>query len=222
MPLFIFLCCALHLFFIFYAFGGPFSSVYYEFILVSGVLAGVSGLTKGGLRVVLCCVILVFGLLSNHKDLSNRRFPWKTWDRSPETAGLYAPADFRREWAPILRLANSHDLLLLAYGTGVSTDFPQVKTPRSWFLYSGLVLPAENAYILDQIKKSDVVVEYITAPTLYIDENIAWQAALAQYPVRLKGSYFRIWMRNAADGDALVQTTDFRPEKVMIEQERPQ
>jgi hypothetical protein len=221
-PRFIFLCCTLHLFFIFFAFGGPFSSVYYEFILVAGVLAGVATLTDRRLRVVLSCLILFFGLLSNRNEVSNRRFPWKTWDRSPETAGLYAPADFRREWAPILRLANSHDLLLLAYGTGVSTDFPQVKTPRSWFLYSGLVLPAENAYVLDQIKKSDVVVEYITAPTLYIDENAPWQAALAQFPVRLKGTNFRVWMRNAAEGDVLVQTTDFRPEKVQTDQGQPE
>ena len=221
-PLFIFLCCALHLFFIFYAFGGPFSSVYYEFILVSGVLAGVSGLTKGGLRVVLCCVILVFGLLSNHKDLSNRRLPWKAWHRSAETAGLYAPDDFRREWTPIVNLASSQNLLLLSYGTGASMDFPQVKTPRSWFLLRGIVLRPEDAYVLDQIKKSAVVVEYIAAPTLYIDEDAGWQAALAQFPVRLKGIHFRVWMRNAADGDALVQTTDFRPEKAMMDQERPQ
>jgi hypothetical protein len=221
-PLFIFLCCALHLFFIFYAFGGPFSSVYYEFILVAGVLAGVVALTDGRLRVVLSCLILFFGLLSNHNEVGSRRFPWKTWHRSAETAGLYAPDDFKREWTPIVRIANSHELLLLAYGTGVSTDFPQVKTARSWFLYPGLVLPAEDAYVLDQIEKSNVVVEYIDAPSLYIDENVAWKAALAQFPVRLKGTHFRVWMRNAADGDALVQATDFRPETGKTDQNLPE
>jgi hypothetical protein len=221
-PLFIFLCCALHLFFIFFAFGGPFSSVYYEFILVAGVLAGVGGLTKGRLRVVLSCLILVFGLLGNRNEVSIHRYPWKAWYRSPETAGLYAADDFRHEWAPILKIANSHNLLLLSYGTGVSTDFPEVKTPRSWFLLRGIVLPPEDAYVLDQIKKSDVVVEYIAAPSLYIDENVAWQAALAKYPVRLKGAYFRIWMRSAADGEALVQTTDYRPEEVKTDQHQPE
>jgi hypothetical protein len=221
-PLFIFLCCALHLFFIFRAFGGPFSSVYYEFILVAGVLVGVAALTNGRLRVVLSCLILVFGLLSNRNELGNRRFPWKAWHRSAETAGLYAPDDLHREWAPILKLADSRNLLLLSYGTGASTDFPQVKTPRSWFLLRGIVLPQEDTYVLDQIKNSDVVVEYTSAPTLYIDENAAWQAALAQYPVRLKGTNFRIWMRNAADGDALVQTTDFRPEKVKADRDQPE
>ena len=219
-PLFIFLCCALHLFFVFFAFGGPASSAYYEFILVAGVLAGVSGLTKEGLRAVLCGVILVLGLLGNRTETGLQRLAWRTWHRSPEAAGLYAPDDFRREWAPILTLASSRDLLLLSYGTGTSMDFPQVKTPRSWFLLPGIVLPAEDAYVLDQIKKSNVVVEYITAPTLYVDENVAWQAALAQFPVRLKGTHFRVWMRNAADGDALVKTTDFKPEEVMINQER--
>jgi hypothetical protein len=221
-PLFIFLCCTLHLFFIFFAFGGPASSVYFEFILVAGVLAGVCALTKGQLRIVLSCLILVFGLLSNRNEVGNRRLPWRIWHRSPETAGLYAPEDFKREWSPILKLASSHDLLLLAYGTGVSTDFPQVNTARSWFLYPGINLPSENAFVLDQIEKSDVVVEYLAAPTQYINENVAWQAALAQYPVRLKGSYFRIWMRNAANGDALVQATDFRQEPVKIEPSKPQ
>jgi len=214
-PLFIFLCCALHLFFIFFAYGNAGSWIFYEFILVAGVFAGVSELTKGRMRVVLSCLILVFGLLSNRVEASHRRFPWRTWHRSAETAGLYAPDDFKREWAPILKLSNSHDLLFLAGGTGASTFFPQVKTPRSWFLLPGVALPPEDAYVLDQIKKSDVVVEYTSESAWYIDQNVAWQAALAQFPVRLKGSYFRIWMRNAADGDALVQATNFRPEKVI-------
>lgn len=217
-PLFIFLCSALHLFFIFRAFGGPLSSQYYEFILVAGVMAGVSQLTKGRLRVVLCCLLLLFGLLGNRNELLNRRFPWRAWHRSPETAGLYAPNDFRREWSPILKLADSNDLLLLSYGTGVSKKFPQVKTPHSWFLLPGIVLPAEDASILNQIKRANVVVEYIAAPTLYIDTNVAWQAALAEFPVRLKGTNFRIWLRNPADADALVKTTDFRPELVKTDQ----
>jgi hypothetical protein len=90
-----------------------------------------------------------------------------------------------------------------------------VKTPRSWFLLPGVALPPEDAYVLDQIKKSDVVVEYTAESAWYIDQNVAWQAALAQFPVRLQGGFFKVWMRNAADGDALVQTTDFRPEKVI-------
>jgi hypothetical protein len=211
-PLFVFLCCALHLFFIFRAFGGPLSSQYYEYILVAGVLAGVSGLTKGRLRIGLGCFILFFGLLGNRNELMNLRFPWKAWHPSVETAGLYAPNDFKREWSPILRLADSNNLLLLSYGTGVSSKFPQVKTPHTWFLLPGIVIPPEDAYVLDQIKKSNVVVEYTAAPTFYIDTNVAWQSALAEFPVRLKGSQFRIWLRNAADADALVKTTDFRPE----------
>jgi hypothetical protein len=217
-PLFVFLCCALHLFFIFRAFGGPLSSQYYEYILVAGVLAGVSGLTKGRLRVVLSCLLLFFGLVGNRNELMNLRFPWKAWHPSVETAGLYAPNDFRHEWSPILKLADSNDLLLLSYGTGVSAKFPQVKTPRSWFLLPGIVIPPEDAYVLDQIRKSNVVVEYIAAPTLYIDTNVAWQAALAEFPVRLKGTNFRIWLRNPADADALVKTTDFRPEGAKTDQ----
>jgi hypothetical protein len=220
-PLFVFLCCALHLSFVFFAFGGPMSSVYYEFILVAGVLAGMAELRDKRLRIVVSCAILILGLMSNRAESGLQRLAWRTWHRSPEAAGLYAPDDFRREWTPILGLASSHDLLLLSYGTGVSMDFPQVKTPRSWFLLPGIVLPAEDANVLEQIRKSNVVVEYLSAPTLYIAENVAWQAALAQFPVRLKGTHFRVWMRNAADGDALMQTTDFRPEKVMIDPEEP-
>jgi hypothetical protein len=220
-PLFIFLCCALHLFFIFFAYGNAGSWIFYEFILVAGVFAGVSELTKGRMRVVLSCLLLFFGLLSNRVEASHRRFPWRTWHRSAETAGLYAPDDFRREWAPIIQLANSHDLLFLSGGNGASTFFPRVKTPQSWFLLPGVALPPENAYVLDQIKKSDVVVEYTSESAWYIDQNVAWQAALAQFPVRLKGSYMRIWMRSALDADALVQTTDFRPEKVKTEPDQP-
>jgi hypothetical protein len=85
-------------------------------------------------------------------------------------------------------------------------------------LLPGIVIPPEDAYVLDQIRKSNVVVEYIAAPTLYIDTNVAWQAALAEFPVRLKGTNFRIWLRNPADADALVKTTDFRPEGAKTDQ----
>jgi hypothetical protein len=211
-PLFVFMCCALHLIFIFRAYGNGGSFIFYEFILAGGVLVGVSELTKGRMRVVLSCVILVFGLLSTRYEMGHRRFPWRTWHRSVETAGLYAPDDFRNEWAPILKLANSHNLFFLAGGNGASTFFPQVKTPHSWFLLPGVALPMEDAYVLDQIKKSDVVVEFTSESTWYFDRNVGWHEALAQFPVQLKGSYFRVWMRNAEDGNALVQTTDFRPE----------
>jgi hypothetical protein len=211
-PLFILLCCTLHLIFIFRAYGNGGSFIFYEFILAAGVLAGVEELTKGRLRVVLSCLILVFGLLSNRVEVKHLRIPWRTWHRSAETAGLYAPDDFRREWAPILKLADSHSLLYLAGGNGTSTFFPQVKTHRGWFLLPGVTLPAEDAYDLDQIKKSDVVVFYTGESTWYFDRNVAWHEALAQFPVQLKGSFFRVWMRNAGDGAALVQTTDFRPE----------
>ena len=209
-PLFIILCCLLHLFFVFFAFGNKGSSVYYEMILVAGILAGITLLQSRRWQIAIATALVVLGLLSERTELGEQKLVWKTWSKSADTANLYAPNDFHPEWKAILALAAQRNLFLVSYGTGVSHYFPQIATAPSWFFLPKSVLPPEDAYVLKHIQDADVVVEYIGAPTLYIDGNAEWQAALQQFPIKMRGQYFRIWMRSEQDGAGILDGTDFK------------
>ena len=209
-PLFVVICCALHLVFVFVAYGNRLSYVYYSFLLAAGVLAGVSGLSNRRLRIALSSLLLCLGLLSQLAGVWEGRESWKSESRSPETAFLYAPNDFQPEWKSVLSITKNHRVFLLAYGMGVDSYYPEIGTAQSWFLLPGLVLPREDSYVLEQIRSSDVVVEELEV-TLYIDQNKEWQAALGEFPVKVSGRYFRIWTKDEAAQSELLRTGVFRP-----------
>jgi hypothetical protein len=207
--LFVVVCCALHLVFVFVAFGNYLSYVYYSFLLTAGVVAGVSGLNDRRLRIGLSCFLLCFGLLSQVTGVRAERELWKTESVSPATASLYAPDDFQPEWNSVLSLAGNQRVFLLAYGAGVEFYYPEIGTAQSWFLMPGLLLPQEDSYVAQQIRSSDVVVEELEVTTRYIDQNREWQAALKEFPMRISGRYFRVWTKDRAAESELLKTATF-------------
>jgi len=194
--LFVLLCCLLHLIFVLRGFGGPGSSVYYESVLAAGVFAGFCALTDRRFKIVIASAILVVGVLSQKTETQWELQTWKWTHNSAATAFLFAPQDYEKEWQNILTLAASHNLFLLAYGNGVGHYYPQVHTAESWFLLPGMLGPRENAFVLDKLRTADVVVEVKYGVTDYINSNPEWQAVLAQFPVKVAGKYFRIWMKD--------------------------
>jgi hypothetical protein len=194
--LFVLLCCILHLVFVFRGFGGPFSSVYYESMLAAGVFAGFSALENRRAKIVISSAILVLGVLGQKSETQRELEAWRWQPNSAVNAFLFVPQDYEKEWRDVLTLASNHSLFLLAYGNGVSHYYPQIHTAESWFLLPGIASPRENAFVLDKLQTSDVVVEARFGVTDYIDSNAEWQAALAQFPVKVTGKYFRIWMKN--------------------------
>jgi hypothetical protein len=207
--LFVVVCCALHLVFVFVAYGNYLSYVYYSFLLTAGVVAGVSGLKDRRLRIGLSCLLLCFGLLSQVTGVRAGRQLWMTESASPTTASLYAPNDFQPEWNSVLSLARNRRVFLLSYGMGAEFFYPEVGTARSWFLMPGLLLPQEDSYVAQQIRSSDVVVEELEVTTRYIDQNREWQTALGEFPVKVSGRYFRIWARDPAVQSELLKTATF-------------
>jgi hypothetical protein len=211
--LFILACFALHLFFVFVAFGNSLSYVGYSFILVAGVFAGVSALTSGRLKLALTSLLLVLGLMSQWRGIDDALQNWKNESLARETAGLYSPIDFQPEWKSLLSVAKDRRVFLLSYGNGVDLYEPEIGTPQSWMLLPGLDLPREDAYVLQQIQAADLVVEEFEVAPQYIDRNKPWQAALGDYPLKISGRYFRIWARDPAIAPELLKTATFRAMK---------
>ncbi len=212
-PLFIVICCTLHLVFVFAAYGNYLSYVSYSFILVAGVFAGVSALTNRRLKLALTSLLLVLGLMSQWRGVNDALQVWKDESIAPETAEIYSPHDFQPEWKSVLSISKDHRTFLLAFGNGVNFYYPEIGTPQSWLLLPGLNLPREDAYVLQQIQAADVVVEEYEVAPQYIDRNKAWQAALAGFPGKVSGRYFRIWTRDASVAPELLKTATFHAMK---------
>jgi hypothetical protein len=207
--LLIVVCCAFHLIFVFVAYGNYLSYELFSFVLTAGILLGVSSWTNRNLRIAVSNLVLVFGMLSQFSGIKEEMQTWRTESTSPDTAFLYAPNDLQPEWKSVLSVAKNRRVFLLSYGNGVDSYYPGIGTPQSWFLLPALPLPPEDSYVLQQIRAADVVIEETEVATQYIDHNKEWQAALADFPVKVSGRYFRIWIKDPAVGSELLKTADF-------------
>jgi hypothetical protein len=203
-------CCALHLIFVFAAYGNAFSYELFSFFLTAGIVAGISSLADRRLKIAASSFLLVFGLLSQFGELKEALQMWRSESRSPATAFLYAPNDFQPEWKGVLSAVQNRRVFLISYGMGVDVYYPEIGTPQSWLLLPGLPLPREDSYVLQQIQAADVVVEETEVTTRYIDNNKEWQTALGEFPVRVSGKYFRVWTKDRAVSSELLQTAYFR------------
>jgi hypothetical protein len=211
--LFVVVCCALHLVFIFALYGNYLTYVFYVFLLAAGVLVGISELANPRLKIALSCSLLVLGLLSQVNGVKEGLQTWRTGSVSAATANLYAPNDFQSEWKSVLSIAKNRHVFLVAYATGVDTYYPEIGSPQSWMLLPGITLPREDAYVLKQIRSSDIVVEEREVTTRYIDQNREWQTALEDFPVVVSGRYFRIWSKDPATRAELLETASFHSNK---------
>jgi len=207
--LFILACCALHLCFVFLAFGNSMSYIGFSFILIAGIFAGVSAMTNRRLKLALTSLLLVLGLMSQWRGIDDALQVWKHESIAQDTAALYTPIDFQPEWKSVLSVAQHGRVFLLSFGNGVDLYHPEIATPQSWMLLPGLNLPREDAYVLQQIQTADVVVEEYEVAPQYIDRNKAWQAALRDFPVKVSGRYFRIWTRDATVTHELLKASTF-------------
>jgi hypothetical protein len=188
-------CWVLHVAFILVAFGSGYHTMYYDPILVAGVLAGLSTVSARPLRMAALASFVALGVLGQTTAFREARRDWTDSHRFPSTGFLYAPASFESEWRPILEAASTQKVLLLSYGNGVREFFPQVTTPNSWFLLPGLLKDREHRELLAQIREADVVAEELGETTRLIDDDPDIQTALARFPRRTSGASFRVWQR---------------------------
>lgn len=207
-PLFVLICCAVHLVFVFVAFGNPESISYYSLVLCAGVVAGISDLTNRRMKIALSSLLLCFGLLSEHDEIREGLNLWKNGSISAATDYLYAPNDFLPEWQSVLSLAGKRRVFVLAYGTGVDLYYPQIGTAQSWELLSGVLKPREYSLLLEKIRAADVVVEKLPeGPALY-DKGL--RDALGVFPLKVWGRHFQILTKDRADQAELLRTATFQ------------
>jgi hypothetical protein len=188
-------CCILHFVFIFAAFGNGHHSMYYDSIIVAGVLAGLSAESNTLLRRATLAMFMLLSVVGQWTSTRALLEDWKTLRKDAATGFLYATPGFTAEWKPILEASSHQNVMILAYGNGVREFFPQVHTPDSWFLLPGLLKPAEKQKLLEQIRSADMVAEEFGPMTDFIDQDDEIQAALKGFPVPQKGQYFRVWRK---------------------------
>jgi len=191
---FILSCWILHVTFILIAFGNGYHTMYYDPIIVAGVLAGLSTVSSRPLRSTILASFVLLGVLGQY-ELRGARREWAGFHRSASTGFLYAPSAFESEWKPILEAASKRNVLVLSYGNGAREFFPQVHMPNSWFLLPGLLKDRERAEIIEQIGRADLVAERLGETTRFIDEDAQLQSALAQFSHKTSGISFRVWQR---------------------------
>jgi len=167
---------ACHFFFLAAFYGWPGSWTYYSYLLVIGIGMG---LTLFRARPALVLALTLLALAGHAQTYQNAVNAWRHAARSPETAGLWAHADQRGEWAQVRAIAGAREIYYLNNGCP-ELLFPRVSGPVSFFLSPAMQTPREIELIQGQLEKAEVVVTFNQGPILdpwYWDEFAAQRAA---------------------------------------------
>src|SRR5579871_506173 len=190
---FILFCWTLHFIFIFIAFGTGYHTMYYDPMIVAGVLAGLLAVPNQLVRRAILIGFVGLGILGQTTTIRALRAEWKNSQRFQSTGALYAPRAFELEWKPILDRAAQQKVLILSYGNGITEFFPEVQAPDSWFLLPGLLKENEKKRLIEQMQEADTVAEELGGDTVYIDQDEEIQRALKRFPKVESGKCFRVW-----------------------------
>lgn len=152
-------CAVLHVVFVTLLFGNEWSWLYYSAVLVCGLCAAVgdpAAPPRG------YAAPLVLGLLALSGQVLQTvyavKVPAEQWTRSEATAGLYAePADVEA-WERIRERGRRDRVLVFGHSGGAFVVFPEVDSPRAWFLLRSTMTPAEVERVRDQLRAANWLV----------------------------------------------------------------
>jgi hypothetical protein len=193
------LSAAIHGIFVCLAYGSPHQHYIFDPILVAGVLLGLATVSKNSTRTLLIAVFLCLGIAG---ESTLAYADWKAWKgtRSPAvTANLYADRTWAAEWKKILETSTHENVLLFSYSTGAHQYFPTIHSPETWMLREGLLLPADQVRVLQQMDSADVVVLDLTSPTDLVDMDAEVAAHLNRMCLTESTANFQIWRRRMAE-----------------------
>jgi hypothetical protein len=193
------LSAAIHGIFVCMAYGSAHQHYIFDPILVAGMLLGLSTVPKGSTRTLLIAVFLCLGIAG---ESTLAYADWKAWKgtKSPTvTANLYADRSWAREWKKILDTSTHANVLLFSYSTGAHQYFPTIHSPETWMLREGLLLPADQLRVLQQMDSADVVVLDLTSPTDLVDTDAEVDAHLNRMCLVESTANFQIWKRRTAE-----------------------
>ncbi|NOT63062.1 MAG: hypothetical protein HOP19_22875 [Acidobacteria bacterium] len=153
---------ACHFCFLFGFFGWQGSWTYYSSLLITGVALGCA---VQRVRPALLVLLILLALSGHAARWQNTANAWRWMSRAPSSAGLWAFADLRDEWAKARTLAGERKIFYLNNGCA-ELLFPGIDAPVSFFLAPGSQTPGEFERIRTQLKNAAVVVTYNQSPVL--------------------------------------------------------
>ncbi len=159
-------CAILHAAFITSFFGSPVSWGYYSYILVMGVAAaGLCGAAAANILAGL--TLLTLSGQSSHLAMAAKA--WRVSSRSPEAAGLWAPAEEQKAWRQVLGAIQIHSQRAVALiSTGeISVLFAQFQPPFGAYLAPGVTLKPELEHAVRAAADAPMVFAVTSGPLGY-------------------------------------------------------
>ncbi|WP_293374344.1 hypothetical protein [Nevskia sp.] len=192
---FIALCALIHLMFVAIAYGIPKQHVFYDFVLVAGVVAGLSAWTTAPLRKPLIGVFFVVAIASHGHQFANTRWLWKQTQPSPQSHGFWAFPAIADDFAKLVELSKAHHVFMLSYSTGLHHYFPTLHSADSWIINIGQLLPPDKQRLLASMDAAEYVVEDLTRFTTLFEIDADIKGRLKALCLVSKGPNFIIWRR---------------------------
>ncbi len=196
---FILLAGGLHIVFVLVAYGIPSQHVFYDFLLVAGVVVALAGITQPTLQRGLIGIWALVAVMSLGNQAGNTRWLWKSTQPSAESRGFYAFPEVVKDFGEIVALSKQTKLLLLTYATGVHHYYPTVHTPQSWIINYGQLLPADKTRLLASIADAERVVLDMTRITTFFERDPDVVKALSAMCLVSRGNHFAIWRHTPPD-----------------------
>jgi len=188
-------CAAIHAAFSLRAYGTPSQHVIYDPIIVAGVIIGLDLLPLARWRPVLIGIFMTIGVLGEFNQVAYTRYVWKATRPSPQSANLYASADFVGEWSRVIDLSKSQRTLVLSYSSGLKHYFPSIDNADVWTLQTGEVFESDRQRLLTKMRAADVIAEDLTGPTGIFETDPDIVSELGKLCLIAKGKSFIIWKR---------------------------
>lgn len=201
------ICAVLQAIFAFHGYGVPGQEIVYSPWLLLAVLVGSSQIESATIRKSFVALLALIGLFGSAAQARRTLLDWRSSVRNSETANLYAPADWAKDWSHILQLSREHKLFLLSYGTGQHHYFPTIESPDVWFVRTGQMFPADKERLLQQLRNTEIIVEDLSGATSAIDYDSDMQRILESRCLTEISPSFQVWVLPAlqATGQACKQ-----------------
>ncbi|MFZ2062618.1 MAG: hypothetical protein WAU82_16530 [Candidatus Binatus sp.] len=119
-------CALMHLGYVVFFYGSATSWANYAYFLVLGVAATDAWSRASAKFVSGLCILAAIG---NYAIFGSSIGAWKTMERSPVTASLYAPPAESAEWSYIASMVSNKKPLLLTWSGGADVLFPWLSKP---------------------------------------------------------------------------------------------
>jgi len=139
-------------------FGGAWSSSYYLFFAVFGAALWINqtGASRPFPRLgaALAAVLAVLALKS---EGSAAVVAWRTWERGPDTYGLWTPPAMREEWRQVQAIQGRRPVLGSLFMGGLEVLDRRFVTPRYGMLIVGASTPVMRRELERRIAAADLV-----------------------------------------------------------------